>query len=238
MTDILLNRSAAHLWFIYALLGVYLFLPILTHFYAQSSATQKIIVIAAWFVGASLNQFMKRLTGHPLIAIDLSYLPLWGGYMMIGAIVYPWLQKHRGAGWLALSSVVFIGCIYEVATLTWDWIFTDHTPTTIFFDYPSPLVVVATVSSFVMLQLIFDRIRISALRLSVSAISTRTFGIYLSHFLLLQAYFLAAKGGFLFVEDVGAWAWFPLACVAALVSSTLLVWCLQQVPVIRILCPD
>ncbi|WP_454824714.1 acyltransferase [Paraburkholderia xenovorans] len=238
LLDILLNRSAAHLWFLYALIGAYIFLPLLSLFYINSTSGPKAVLIGAWFVGASLNQFARRLYGHPIIDIDLSYAPLWSGYMMMGAVTYEWMKEHRDAMWLMLSGVISAGTIYEIIVHTWKWLDVRHETTTLYFDYASPLVVVAAASSFVTLQLLFDRIRFAVVRVPVSMVSKRTFGIYLLHFLLLQFYFSYAEGNFMFIDMTGPWSWFPIACLIALIASTILVWGLQKIPLLRLLCPD
>ncbi len=84
----------------------------------------------------------------------------------------------------------------------------------------------------------FDRVAISWIRSTVSFFARRTFGIYLSHFLLFQFYFTYAKGDFLYIDQIGAWIWFPGATIGALILSGALVWTIQKVPVLKMLSPD
>lgn len=84
----LMGPVVFHFWFLYTLMGLYIFLPVLQCFYSKSDTTQKYIYLAAWFVGASLLPTIAKLINIKLIGIDLSYFPLYAGYMLAGAVLY------------------------------------------------------------------------------------------------------------------------------------------------------
>ncbi|CAH2795592.1 MAG: hypothetical protein CPDRYMAC_4365 [uncultured Paraburkholderia sp.] len=86
----ILTAPYMHLWYLYALISVYVFLPLFSAFF-QHATQQKYWLywlLGAWFVGSSVLKLSDAMLGKPTIAIDLSFMPLYGGYMLLGAAVW------------------------------------------------------------------------------------------------------------------------------------------------------
>jgi surface polysaccharide O-acyltransferase-like enzyme len=87
LLQILRGPVAIHLWFLYTMIGAYLFLPMLGAFHMHASKANQILVLAAWFVGASVLSTVSGMSGKGLLGVDLSFMPLYAGYIFLGAFL-------------------------------------------------------------------------------------------------------------------------------------------------------
>jgi surface polysaccharide O-acyltransferase-like enzyme len=227
--------SVSDLWFMYALIGLYLFLPIVSLFDQHASAAQRTLFLIAWFVGASVNPLFGSILGRNVLGIDFSYAPLYAGYVILGSTIYTWIRTNRSAKVLALSGACAVLALVSSIGVTEQWSSYHHAYTMMFFEYASPLTVIASAASFIALQLMFDRITFSWFRRIVKSVSKRTLGIYLSQMLVLHAIFFR---DFYFLWQAGSWIWIPVGSLLILAVCTALVAAIERVPILRYLCPE
>lgn len=113
-----------HLWYFYALVGIYAALPIVRKFYIHSSRRDRVLFVAAWFLVASLVPtaqnllFNRHCDGYIGFARlnDIYHLTWFGGYMgylVLGAVAADRPAPAR-AGWAA-----FLGG--SLATMAGNW---------------------------------------------------------------------------------------------------------------------
>lgn len=111
----LAGKSWSHLWYLYALLGLWFLMPAFSAFArsAGRSAWQYVLV-ALWFattVVPFMNSFGVRF--YPLIPVDGSAAGTSLLYVLLGGYVRRWLPSSRVAMRLALSSVfIVLVCIW------------------------------------------------------------------------------------------------------------------------------
>lgn len=106
----LAGESWPHLWYLYALLGLWFLMPVFSAFArsAGRSAWQYVLV-ALWFattVVPFMNSFGVRL--YPFIPVDGSAAGTSLLYVLLGGYVRRWLPSSRVAMRLALSSVLIV----------------------------------------------------------------------------------------------------------------------------------
>ncbi|WP_180882060.1 acyltransferase [Brucella sp. 191011898] len=178
----LMGPVVFHFWFLYTLIGLYVFLPVLQSFYSKSDETQRYIYLAAWFVGASLLPTIAKLTSIKLIGFDLSYFPLYAGYMLAGAV----LSKISTAKRTVIVSF-FIYAASSLATAILTVIYsTPAQATELFYSYETVTVLISSLSAFVFLRgcgNILYRISSPSFRSNVVSL---TFGVYIIHALVLR----------------------------------------------------
>lgn len=224
-----------HLWYLYALAGIYIFLPVLAAFHQTVPVRVQVFCLVFWFIGASLVPLEIGLTGRRSVGIDWATLPLYPGYMAIGALLYrytPAVPRPAGivgawAGWAAMS--------IAVALATWWRCDRVAHPDEMFYVYSSPLVVLAALPAFVCLRaLATAAIRPgSALHRAVVSCANVSFGVYLSHVWVL--FVLESYG--IDYQFTNPWIAIPLLLVLAAALSGLLVRVLQALPLVRAIVP-
>ncbi|MFM0325066.1 acyltransferase [Caballeronia glebae] len=229
----ILHGPVEHLWFIYAIIGIYIFLPVASLFYIHSTTAQKLWIIGAWFFGVSVIPMLRGLMGTPVFGIDLTYVPLYSGYMLVGATLYQRLKNVTQTRSLMIgSATVTIATLTMAIYGTWTVSVQAHAYTMRFFDWWTPTAVIATVTSFVALALAYRRPKPSWMRCFVNAVASRTLGIYLLHMIIIRL-----PQVFPFSPSLGPWTWYPVACVVVLMMSLITVMIGERIPVVRILFP-
>jgi surface polysaccharide O-acyltransferase-like enzyme len=224
-----------HLWYLYALAGVYVFLPVLAAFHQAIPVREQLFCLLFWFIAASLVPLEITLTGHRVVGIDWAALPLYPGYMAVGALLYrhlPAVPRRAGlacawAAWLLLSAAVALATWWRSDKLA-------HADET-FFVYSSPLVVLAAAAAFVCLRALCTAgVRPgSRVHRAVSVFAGVSFGVYLSHVWVL----FVLDGHGINYRFTNPWAAIPLLVLLAAALSALLVRLLQAIPLVRAIVP-
>jgi surface polysaccharide O-acyltransferase-like enzyme len=106
MYQILFNPAYYHLWFLYALIGNYLYIPILKVFMDNSTRQLQYYFIALWFLAVSLSDLVEEAMGLTS-AIDLKMIG-YVGYLVIGSLIgnMKITQKH-----IVYSGLVILVCL-------------------------------------------------------------------------------------------------------------------------------
>jgi surface polysaccharide O-acyltransferase-like enzyme len=188
-----------------------------------------------WFIAASLVPLETALTGHREIGIDWAALPLYPGYMALGALLYRHLpavprRAHIAgawAAWLLLSAAVALATWWRSDILA-------HADET-FYAYSSPLVALAGIAGFVCLRaLCAAGMRPgSRVQRAVDFLANVSFGVYLSHvWVLFALHELGIDYNF-----TNPWVAIPLLVLLAAALSALLVRLLQALPLVRAIVP-
>jgi len=222
-----------HLWYLYVLIGAYLFLPVMAGFF-QANKTQTIVfVLSLWFIGAAVVPTIASLTGITFIGIDWSFLSWTAGYFVLGAVLYKKFDPTRIR--LSLLTAVWILMTTATAICTWYFSLADGEANQTFYRYFSPFVVAGAVAAFLVITTVYSkyfvqRKRIPAMLRWLSGVS---FGIYLFH--PLAIYGLAALG--INFDVINPWIGIPLLTVFIFAISALVVFLLQKIPFVRSIVP-
>lgn len=81
-----------HFWFLYVLIGLYLFIPVISWFTETDTQKRSIYFLIAWIISASLIPFLVIVGKYALKielnpAIDLSMFGGYSGYLIAGALI-------------------------------------------------------------------------------------------------------------------------------------------------------
>jgi surface polysaccharide O-acyltransferase-like enzyme len=220
---LLKTGSSYHLWYVYMLIGLYFFIPVIGKFVRHASEKEILYFLVIWFAVMLITQpYLLRF--NP--SVDMHYFAGFVGYLVLGHYLAfkDFNIKHLRL-WMILLFLFSIALI----TIGSRWVMTDHRwPSTMFFEPVSPPVVILAASVFLIFKL-------SAPKLSPVIIRIRDFaggfnyGIYLAHALVL--YFLEDPFGISYKLCTPIIA-IPLTALICFIVTLPLVWVINKIPFI------
>ena len=188
---ILSGPTMFHLWFFYALIGLYFFVPIMRRFYQASTHTEKLFFLLTWFVVASIFPTIQSLIMDsqcgwlkPGILVDIYSLQYFGGYlgyMFLGAFLVD--RNNSARQGIELYVIASIG----TALLTYFLSKKIGAPCEFFYLYLSPLVVVAASGLFIA----FIGAKPSTSGTMVDWIASCMLGVYCLHPFVIDPIFMS-----------------------------------------------
>ena len=184
------NSTSRHLWFMYAIIGIYISLPFIQNMCKNLTKEQENLFLFLWmFFSGGIVLFVPFARIILGIDIDISYpIPLvnatyYLGYFISGHILYSRFNKHTN---------------YKKNNITYLLIFIISTLTTIVFTYVFSIVnnsiydsflwyrsIFITVSSFMIFLLIITNEGIFKNNL-ITKFSSLSFGVYLIHVIFVM----------------------------------------------------
>jgi surface polysaccharide O-acyltransferase-like enzyme len=211
------------------------FLPVLAAFHQALPVRQQLFCLLFWFVAASLVPLEVALTGQRLLGIDWATLPLYPGYMAIGALLYQEVPAVPRRAVTVSAWIAWAVLSVAIAVATW-WRshLLAHADET-FFVYSNPLVVLAAIAAFVCLRGLAAAgpLSGSGVRGAIARFANVSFGVYLVH-----VWLLFVLGGFgIDYRTVNPWLAIPLLVLLAAALSALLIRLMQAVPLVRAIVP-
>ena len=221
------GQSWDHMWFVYALVALYLLTPLLHAFTSHASRGMQGAVIAVLFVGTMVMPTVNLALETDLISIAA---PTGLFYYLFGSYAHRYLRLGPGivvAGLVCLAAMV-AGASWQV----WGFaqvVGTGYEP--VFFMHESFLTAVWSALVFLAFKSWLDRpVRPGGI---LSTLSAYSFAIYIVHPILVHVLYrlvMPAVPGMLSLPPVI----FELACVAFVAAGTMaLSWLARRVPVLR-----
>lgn len=229
---------AFHLWYLYAIVGIYLFVPFLRHIWQSASRAEQHlylflwVAVSAWpIVGSLLDSDADVLNTYELGA----FFGLMG-YLFLGAYVHSTFERWlRQPSYWWCSAVLFI--VFSVATMVATWLYSvrQGQPDPLFYDYLSPFVIAAAVCAFnVLYGLGFKAdkyARLSSQSWSVlNQLAASTLGIYCVHIFVLDVF---KRHTGLLNGNGSAWWAIPFGAVVVFVVTWALVSVLRTLRPLR-----
>lgn len=200
-----------HLWYLYMLVGLYLFAPYLRALYARCSYRQRVAAVIGIFVLAMLQTVHRELNADGYGFFLTWFLP-YISYFLAGRMMFEGELRLPRPG-LILALAVAVTAVGASAMST------AGTLNVYFYDTFSLTVPLMSLAVF---QLILDARKLPRM----SAIAPLTFGIYLAHPIFLD---IAKRSGVYAPTSGVAWQT-PLAAAAIFLLSLGFVRVLRQLP--------
>jgi len=175
-----------HFWYLYMLIGVYLFTPLLRVMVAHADRKLIKYLLIVWLLGAILVP-IPSLFGSYHLSSNVFIIPMWVGYFVLG--LYLLDAKVRRSTLLAclllgLASTA-VGTYFMAATF-------GGTQTYFFQDYFSPTMILASVTLFMLLNTVQapqnqTKPRHPKISLLLRKISENTLPLYLFHVMIIES---------------------------------------------------
>lgn len=196
---------ACHMWYIYMLIGLYLYIPIFSAWVEKATRRQKEIVLGLWALSTILPYFTEFVSRYAFGTCEWNsfglfyYFAGFSGYMLLGHYIqhyvkWSWTKTLSVALPLLVAGFLVTYCGYSHIMEQ-----PDRTPEQVelFWTYNTPNVAMMTIACFLLIY----RIRIPSGSRTAACLANLTacgFGIYMIH------YFFVCVG-----YDLGAWLHIP-----------------------------
>ena len=211
--NMLSGNSWAHMWYLYALIGLYLFLPVMKAFAIQTDKqTYRYVLILLFLVGSVLP-FVENLF-HFKTGIIFPTAGIYLFYYLCGYYIHTYMKKTASARNIALV-ILFI--IYFSIILN------GLLKLNLDFSYDSPFVVVMSLAVFYLASSCQKEWHLC------SRLRDYYFGMYLVHTVFLNlAYKLFHITPLLF----GGYILLPLFFLGTFILSMIAAWIMKKIPLI------
>ena len=199
------NFIACHMWYIYMLIGLYLYLPIFSAWVERATKRQKEIVLGLWALSTFLPYFTEYVSKYAFGTCEWNsfglfyYFAGFNGYLLLGH----YIQQYVNWNWTKTLSIslplLIAGFLITYNGYTYIMELPDKTPEQVelFWTYNTPNVAMMTLACFLLVY----RIRISPdsrIASWLASLTTCGFGIYMIH------YYFVCLG-----YDMGEWFHIP-----------------------------
>lgn len=217
---LLKKKPSYHLWFVYMILGIYLFMPIISKWIRNTDEKGILYFLGIWFA--------TTIIGLPVVAqympeIDLKY---FAGYMGFPILGYYLSTKQFSINIKPIAVLLFVFGVVVTAVGNYYLSNLQGRFNGTLYSYLKPNIVIASAAMFLLFKPIV--VRNSILNHLIKIISTYSFGIYLAHVLVLT--FLAEmKINWAFIDPVFGILFTTIVCLAI---STVLVYLINKIPFI------
>jgi surface polysaccharide O-acyltransferase-like enzyme len=222
----------AHLWFLYALIGIYLVLPFIRKMFINLDFKEELWFVKLWvfFVGGLyiirliLQLFSINTTIiYPIPIIQGTY---YLGYFILGYIIYRYINKihinNKNLILIAVSSLVVTIIGTFIASLVGDRYYEG------LFAYRSLLYILAASSIFIFILRNNDVILTKKVKMIIDLVSPYSFGIYLIHVIFLNIFMLSFE-----MTNITALVGIPIYTILLFCISYLFVYILKKIKYVK-----
>lgn len=184
---------ACHMWYIYMLVGLYLYLPVFSAWVERATRRQKEIVLALWAASTLLPYFGEFVSRYAFGTCEWNsfglfyYFAGFSGYMLLGHYLQHYVRPRRAVAFV--TAVVLMAVGYAVSLNGYNYILDlpEHTPEQVelFWTYNTPNVAMMTVAWFLLVRMV----RIpsgSRVAAALANLTTCGFGIYMIHYFFVR----------------------------------------------------
>ena len=193
------NDASGHMWFVYMLIGLYLFMPVISPWLENSGKKGILFYIILWgvstffpyirsFVGDiygecywneyNLLWYFSGFLGYVILAYFLRQYSTWSVRKRICAGILMYIAGYAVTGVIWYSRISTATTLQELE-LSW--------------RFCTPNVVLESLGAFLIIQALFERKRECRL---INSISRLSYGIYLMHIFILGAVYSMLSGYF------------------------------------------
>ncbi|NYT65978.1 acyltransferase family protein [Alcaligenaceae bacterium] len=223
----------AHLWYLYAIVGIYLFVPYLRHIWRASSGSEQKMFLLIWLLVSAwpIAQYLLNIQTDIIDTWQLGSFFGYFGYLFLGAYLRQWVESEcavsaaSGRG-IAIGIALFV--IFSLLTFAAAYLYArqHHYLGLIFYDYLSPLVVAASICACYVLYWA-GAATPNGLGPALKQLANCTLGVYCVHVVVLD----------LVVENIVdmsvisqyAWLSIPFTAILVFVISVMLILVLRRV---------
>lgn len=186
------SMLAVQMWYVYLLIGLYLYMPIFSAWVRQASLKEQKVFLSLWFVSLFIPYLREYLTRDLWGTCSwnefglLYYFAGFNGYLLLGHCI---INNNINLSWNKLAVIGIPSFVVGYCITFFGFKSITALPgqpvelVELFFTYCSPNVLLMTIPIFLAVKKL--KFQSVAVRCFAVSISTCTFGIWMSHYLFL-----------------------------------------------------
>jgi surface polysaccharide O-acyltransferase-like enzyme len=218
---LLKNGTSYHLWYVYMLIGLYFFIPVIGKYVRNSTEKDVRYFLIVWFGVMMLSQpYLVRY--NP--SVDMHYFAGYAGYLVLGHyLAYKDFGTKNLRQWIGL---LFICSVTIIAVGTWLIVAYTKMPGAMLYEPVNPAILMLATSIFIWFKLTVPKV--SPVIISIRDFAGNyNYGIYLGHALVL--YFLDDPLGISYKMGQPFLS-IPATAFVCLMITLPLVWIINKIP--------
>ncbi len=218
------NGACFHLWYIYMIIGLYLFFPIIGKWLNKSNKQELKYFIGIWLITIFAKlPFIKEIFPN----IDLTYFSGYIGFPILGYYVnitiFSNSYKEKAISILLILTGILITIFGTFFITNYEGSFNHR-----FYDYLTPNVILVSVGVF----LLFKNLAKCDTKISpvISFFSRYSYGVYLVHilvYILILSVFSKFGFSYSFLNPIVG---IPIMSVLCFIISILIIWIINKLP--------
>lgn len=228
------KKQYYHLWFLYTLIGLYLFIPIFKIFVQNTSKTIHLYFIILWVFTVSIIPIINKFTS---IHIP-NYLPMMSGhigFLLLGYMLYH-LEINKK---IFITSFILIIVTTIITTVGTYYLSIDANKfQSFFYKNLSLTTIIQSISYFIVLKYIAMKTYTTNTTINtiITQLSLTSFGIYLIHPIILKI--LQQK--YIHLNDLtinNVVFLIPLTTIIVFMLSYIIIYFMRKIPLLKNLTP-
>ena len=215
-----MEGTASHLWYVYMIISLYLTFPLLSKWTKQAVEKEYIYFLSIWIVLIALEPFLSRQENN----FDFSFFMGYLGYIVLGNYL---IKTQRKVNPIILL-ILFLAALAYMIISSYSLSIQERQMNEKFLDNLSVNVIAMSVCVYLLVkENPFSSG--SRWRKLLDLIAANSYGIYLSHLLVLNV-FMWLGWSFYFIHPLFS---IPIITLACLIISTCLILLMKKLPVLK-----
>jgi surface polysaccharide O-acyltransferase-like enzyme len=214
--------TASHLWFVYVIISLYLIFPILSHWTKVATEKEYLFFMFLWIGSILINPFLSNYD----TSFDISFFSGFLGFIVLGSYLFKTARRINSL----LLITIFVAAFLFTAIQT--YLISVHA-NELNETYMDNLSINVCLMAFSVYSLFKNESRFlnKFIREMIDLICKHSFGIYLSHLLILNV-FLKIGWRFDFIHPLIG---IPIITITCLIISWLLIVLMKKIPVLKLI---
>ena len=228
LSEILMGNTQVHLWYIYAIIGLYIISPVLKVFVNNATQKQLLYAIACCFIFGSIHTFVVEFPSLSFLANHLSKIKEdmevgYIGYFLLGYYLdnYEIKKKHR----ILLYFTGAVGLALSIVMVMWDCM-THYAAMERFWVYTMPGIYFAAVAVFVFFK--YTNCKIKIVDSFLKKVAKYSLGIYGCHMIFIIYLWMIGFTTFSFHALISV----PVISLVVFVFSVVTSFLIQKIPLV------
>lgn len=212
-----------HLWFVYMILFLYLFMPFIGKFLRKTNQKIIAVILIIWLLFNTLQSFgFLKIESESILFKKLFVYSLYVGYLVLGYFLHTFKPNFQPSRKLAIS-LYFATVIIAVFTTHFLSLQNGKQTLTIMGSF--------TINTFFQTVAIYYMFKNrdfknKAIRLLIQYISNYSFGIYFVHIMVISLFYRVG----IFWTMAYPLLSVPIIILLTLISSFAIIYCLRKIP--------
>lgn len=191
------NDASGHMWFVYMLIGLYLFMPVISPWLQKTGKKGLQLFLLLWFISSFfpyIRSFVGDIYGE---CYWNEYNMLWYFSGFLGYVALAYYIRHHFE-WSNSKKIVVGTVAYLIGYAITGYIWYNRIETSVTLQqlelswrFCTPNVILESFGAFILIETVFSKFKENRV---ISEISNLSYGVYLMHIFILGAVYSIFEG--------------------------------------------